>query len=138
MAAAHELGKVWKSQVNGVDDAAGVTFDLTNMLANGDASNCTHGPNHISGITEKLEIPEAPAARYLVQIDQRVSTLVRLQYRGVAIYNPATSEINKIIGVKRIIRFPFAAPDEVAESMKQEKAVGLLAQDEGTWTGTQP
>jgi hypothetical protein len=135
---AHDLGKIWKSQVNGDDDAAGPTFDLTNMSPTGDASNCSHGPNHISGVTQKLEIPEAPAAKYLVQIDQKVSALVRLQYRGVAIYNPATSQINKIVGVKRIIRFPFAAPDEAVESRKQEKAVDLQSQEEGTWVGTQP
>lgn len=138
----HELAKRWNSEFNGGPDIDGDIFDLTNMLEDGDARMCTHGSpvpgfNPISGITTALAIDGAPAARYLVRINQSLplNPFVRLQYRGVAIHNPDTNQINKIIGVKRIIR-TFGAPDATEGAERAPDT--LVSQEEGTWVATQP
>jgi hypothetical protein len=142
---AHPLAKQWKSKVRGSADANG-DFDLTQMTEGGDASHCTHGPNHdpITGITDEITgQPEAPAAKFFVRIDQVPENFpgIKLQYRGVAILNPNNNQINKIIGLKRVIVTSFA-PEVSRKSKEDEETLAsiirALAQDEGTWVATQP
>jgi hypothetical protein len=138
---AHDLAKIWKSRIAEIDDPDGVEFDLSNLSPGGDAGRCSHGNaggvghRPISGQTDPLSISEAPAAKFQVRINQRISDFVRVQYRGIAILNPATNQINKIVGTKRTVRFPFL-PAEASEVA--EEAQALVTQEEGTWVATQP
>jgi hypothetical protein len=139
---AHPLAKKWKSRVRTSADIHG-DFDLRNLTDGGDLSNCIHGPNNdrISGTVDEISFSDAPTAKYLVRIDQEPSTGYSIHYRGVAILDLADNQIHKIIGFKRAIATPFT-DDPKTKSRQEHAAIKLaieaLAQDEGTWTGTQP
>jgi hypothetical protein len=142
---AHDLGKKWKSQTgenaNTLRDDPLGNFDLSLMGDGGDVRDCTHDePNGtrrpISGITEKLNISEAPHARFLVIIDQM--TPIEVHYRGIAIFNPATGQINKIVGRKRFLASLLADRSKAKFVADLADQVGFAGQVEGTWVATQP
>jgi hypothetical protein len=134
--AAHELAKKWKSLVAGGDDKE---FDLTLMKDDGKADPCNHNGRALTGVTDKLNVPEAPDARYLVRLDEDITARVHQHYRGVAIWDPNKKEISKIIGVTFITRtfFPFTdAVVDAATKRKEEAAIAAAPQDEATWVAT--
>lgn len=134
--AAHELAKVWKSRVGTTNDR---DFDISNMMEDGDARNCRHGVNSITGVTTKIdpELPEAPSARFFVRFDEKLTEEITLKYRGVAIRNPATNQINRIVGFMRIVTDIQAKGRSSVDASAEIKKL-LLGQEEGTWVGTQP
>jgi|GEM_PF-3089345 hypothetical protein len=139
---AHPLAFVWKSKVKSSADKHG-DFDLRDIAANGDLSSCTHGPNkdRITGVADEINVPEAPTAKFLVQIDQDVTSTFHLHYRGVAIA-AANGEIHAIVGFKRVAAEASGLRGQKL-TKEAEEAVKLAleelrTQEEGTWTGTQP
>jgi len=144
----HELATNWKSQTGPKprniepavlsDDIDG-DFDLTGMKDDGVADgtsthgNPTIGLMPITGKTVKIDLQEAPDARYLVRFDQQLTAGVTLHYRGVAIWNPAANGITKIVGVKIVRAIAVPGP---AETPKRKDEALLAGQDEATWVAT--
>jgi len=127
----HELATTWHSTFNGKPDA---DFRLDRMSDDGtDFRLCDHNGKGISGLVTKFSVNNSPDVHcYLVEINQ-VSDDVRtiLQYRGVAVYNPAATPpaFTTIVGVRRAVPIGFGGAPFDAFTAGQE---------EGTWTGTQP
>jgi hypothetical protein len=125
---AHEIAKMWRSEFNGTVDSS---FDLRNLHDDGkNVRDCKHGGNSISGAVDKVVISTSPDIHcYLVQINEvTANSLLLFQYRGVAIFNPATNEFSKIVGVRR----------QKDLGLARQGLLDALGQEEGTWTGTQP
>jgi hypothetical protein len=139
---AHPLAFVWKSKVKASADKHG-DFDFRDITNSGDLSSCTHGPNkdRITGVVDEINVSEAPTAKFLVQIDQEVTKSFHLHYRGVAIA-AANGEIHAIVGFKRAVAETIGVRGQKltkeAEEAVKSALEELKAQDEGTWTGTQP
>ncbi len=134
--AKHELALLWKSAIDGDDEATG--FDLQNLNEFGtNVKQCKHGANPIhDGLVTPITSAVLPGGRcYLVRFDEPPAGGFQLQYRGIAIYSPGDGLFHKIVGIKKKVLLT-KAQGKSAEDVAL--ALAGTGQDEGTWTGTQP
>ena len=140
----HDIAKLWKSTIKvGNTEQPDDPFDLQALNDTGaNVTDCFHGrrPIHSGSVEEVRDAPNPGQKCYLIRLNHRPTVLSQVQYRGVAM--PANDgQFHKIVGIRKTVFLgipsqPVTDKKGIEDSKKELAAI--LAQDEGTWTGTQP